>query len=216
MNLQNTIFSTTTTAWGATFSTLGMTKGKFYAEMKLASIVSSNGYGNLGIQDLDLLNNQTSNTSANFVANGASAGMEMDYRGGNNNNVLSGGSNVGSSGSAGVDWANNDVVGIAVDMDNKALYFHKNGTYLTLGGNVGDPTSGATKTGACAIPASVTNCGFGIAGYTDNFKGAFNFGNGYFGITAISSEGTNASGIGKFEYDVPTGYTALSTKGYNE
>ena len=43
-----------------------------------------------------------------------------------------------------------------------------------------------------------------------------NFGNGYFGTTAISSEGTNASGIGKFEYDVPAGYTALSTKGLNE
>ena len=26
----------------------------------------------------------------------------------------------------------------------------------------------------------------------------------------------NASGIGKLEYDVPTGYTALSTKGLNE
>ena len=43
-----------------------------------------------------------------------------------------------------------------------------------------------------------------------------NFGNGYFGTTAISSEGTNASGIGKFEYDVPANYTALSTKGLNE
>ena len=43
-----------------------------------------------------------------------------------------------------------------------------------------------------------------------------NFGNGFFGTTQISSEGTNASGIGKFEYDVPAGYTALSTKGLNE
>ena len=43
-----------------------------------------------------------------------------------------------------------------------------------------------------------------------------NFGNGYFGTTAVSSAGTNASGIGIFEYDVPTGYTALSTKGLNE
>ena len=43
-----------------------------------------------------------------------------------------------------------------------------------------------------------------------------NFGNGYFGTTAISSEGTNASGNGIFEYDVPTGFTALSTKGLNE
>ena len=47
-------------------------------------------------------------------------------------------------------------------------------------------------------------------------KVSWNMGNGYFKTTAISSEGTNASGIGKFEYDVPTGYTALSTKGLNE
>jgi len=42
-----------------------------------------------------------------------------------------------------------------------------------------------------------------------------NFGNGYFGTTAVASAGTNASGIGILEYDVPTGYTALSTKGLN-
>ena len=43
----------------------------------------------------------------------------------------------------------------------------------------------------------------------------WNFGNGYFGTTAVASAGTNASGNGIFEYDVPTGYTALSTKGLN-
>jgi hypothetical protein len=42
-----------------------------------------------------------------------------------------------------------------------------------------------------------------------------NFGNGVFGTTAITSEGTNASNIGKFEYDVPSGFTAFSTKGIN-
>ena len=42
-----------------------------------------------------------------------------------------------------------------------------------------------------------------------------NFGNGYFGTTAVSSAGTNASNIGIFEYDVPTNFTALSTKGLN-
>ena len=40
-------------------------------------------------------------------------------------------------------------------------------------------------------------------------------GNGYFQTTAVASAGTNASGNGIFEYDVPTGYTALSTKGLN-
>ena len=36
-----------------------------------------------------------------------------------------------------------------------------------------------------------------------------------FGTSAVSSAGTNASGNGqgKFEYDVPTGYTALFNKG---
>ena len=43
----------------------------------------------------------------------------------------------------------------------------------------------------------------------------FNFGNGYFGTTAVSSAGTNASGIGIFKYDVPANHTALSTKGLN-
>ena len=46
-------------------------------------------------------------------------------------------------------------------------------------------------------------------------KFSMNFGNGYFGTTAISSAGTNASNNGLFEYDVPAGYTALSTKGLN-
>jgi len=43
-----------------------------------------------------------------------------------------------------------------------------------------------------------------------------NYGNGYFGDSAVSSAGTNASGIGIFEHDVPANYTALSTKGLNE
>ena len=44
---------------------------------------------------------------------------------------------------------------------------------------------------------------------------AVNFGNGYFQTTAITSEGTNASKNGIFEYDVPAGYGALCTKQIN-
>jgi len=38
-----------------------------------------------------------------------------------------------------------------------------------------------------------------------------NFGNGYFGTTAITSAGSNGNGS-LFEYDVPSGFYALNTK----
>ena len=83
--------------------------------MKVANLVTNNGYGNVGIQCLDLIGS-SGNTTANFLQNTGSAGLEIDYRGGINNNVYSGGSNIGSNGSAGVDWTNGDIIGFAMDM----------------------------------------------------------------------------------------------------
>ena len=84
--------------------------------------------------------------------------------------------------------------------------------------NSGSPTSGSTGTGAVSITNAQGFYFFGVGDWHGSSSATWqcNFGNGFFGTTAISSEGTNASGIGKFEFDVPTGYTALSTKGLNE
>ena len=120
--------------------------------------------------------------------------------------------NSGSETSWGNSYAQNDIIGVAMDLDNSKLYFHKNGTYE----NGGDPTSGSTGTGSMYDLTSGYNYFPATSLYSTTAGVSFNFGNGYFGTTAISSEGTNASNIGKFEYDVPTGYTALSTKGLNE
>ena len=80
--------------------------------------------------------------------------------------------------------------------------------------NSGVPTSGASGTGAAyTIASGIYIPAFASYGAAANL--AFNFGNGYFRTTPISSAGTNASGEGIFEYDVPTGYTAISTKGLN-
>ena len=57
--------------------------------------------------------------------------------------------------------------------------------------------------------------GFATSLYNNNGVWQCNFGNGTFGTSTVSSAGTNASSNGIFEYDVPTGYTALSTKGLN-
>jgi hypothetical protein len=43
-----------------------------------------------------------------------------------------------------------------------------------------------------------------------------NFGNGYFGTTAVSSATSDESGLGIFEYTVPSGYYALCTKNIND
>jgi hypothetical protein len=97
--------------------------------------------------------------------------------------------------------AQNDILGVAVDMDatTPTVKFYKNGS-LHLTANA------SSLAGKFVTPAQMIY-------QSGEFQ--LNFGNGYFGTTAVSSAGTNASGIGIFEYDVPTGYTALSTKGLN-
>ena len=119
--------------------------------------------------------------------------------------VYSSGANVSSAqwnqGSLGA----TDKLCLALDLDNKKLFLGKNGTWSSSS-NPASNTGGITLTGD-----SYTFC---VA--TSNADCKINAGNGYMGTTAISSEGSNASGIGKFEYDVPTGFTALSTKGLNE
>ena len=47
-------------------------------------------------------------------------------------------------------------------------------------------------------------------GYNDHWRA--NWGNGYFGTTAVSSANADGAGIGAFEYTVPTGFYALCTK----
>ena len=112
-----------------------------------------------------------------------------------------------------------DIIGCAFDFTgtNKNVWFHKNGTYGNNGSGVGNPATGAYPA-MTSTQLTKDEYEFIIAPNTGSGNGQydFNFGNGYFGTTAITSEGTNASNIGKFEYDVPTGFTALSTKGFNE
>ena len=202
----NTKGATNTTSgsyeWGGS-TTLGMTKGKFYCEAKATVGVtySRSAVGVTGnAAELARANDgpysDTGNSSAYYSETG-----QVNY-----NN---------SSQYTAATYTTGDIIQVAIDLDNNRLFYGKNGTWL----NSGDPTS---STGAITIGASST-CPDGAyffamgdsTGTTAVCEFEFNFGNGYFGTTIISSEGTNASNIGKFEYDVPTGYTALSTKGLN-
>ena len=209
LNYGNTAYKTTSSAWGNITSTLGFSSGKFYVEGKILGLNSSTGYGGMGIIDSTRAGITTGNES--FIETGNTAGMALDYRSGQSA-IKSGGSTVSSNIG---NFSNGDIIGMAIDMDNKALYIHKGGTYYQIGGVTGVPTSGASKTGAITIPTSIETCAIGMGGYSGNADFCYNFGNGYFISTAVASAGTNASGNGIFEYDVPTGFTAISTKGLN-
>jgi hypothetical protein len=176
--------------------TLGASSGKYYWEVKVDTTST---------EDLIGISGKTSTSSTAYL------GTSSDDFGYNDDGGIK---NNGSSSSYGSTYTTNDIIGVAMDLDNNKLYFSKNGVFQ----NSGVPTSGATGTGAVNITTSSTGFYFpAIGDWTSGASGTFsaNFGNGYFGTTAVASAGTNTSGIGIFEYDVPTGFTALSTKGLN-
>ena len=176
------------------YSTLGATAGKWYAEFKPTAMGSAAvGIANTG----EFGSDGSSNPYAGYAASGAVYTNGGEYR-----------ANDGSSGGQGT-YTTNDIIGVAMDLDNLKLYWHKNGTYI----NSGDPESGATGTGARAIVAPATPGGFYVftAG-SDNSSVATisgNFGNPSY---ANSSSVSDANGYGAFEYTVPSGYFALCTK----
>ena len=114
----------------------------------------------------------------------------------------------------------NDIFMYALDLDNTKFYFGVNGNWwnYNTAETGGDPTSGSGYvTNSTNIIKNAMSAFLRIdaGAVSTTFTNEFNFGNGYFGTTAVSSAGTNASGNGIFEYDVPSGYTALSTRGLN-
>ena len=99
-----------------------------------------------------------------------------------------------------------DIFGFAIDLSSssgsRTLKVYKNGSLI------GTMTLSTSYENDTWLPC---------VGDTSSTNGVIecNFGNGYFGTTSVTTAGINASGNGIFEYDVPTGYTALSTKGLN-
>jgi hypothetical protein len=198
-NGNNTVTSTQAgSPYPFAFSTIAASSGKYYAEFKTPTSDSST----MGIS--------TGVGSGGFLGGGSSE-YAYYYDGRLYNN--------GSGSSTGFDaWSDNDIIGVAIDLDNNKIYFHKNGTYQ----NSGNPTAG---TGGNSITAPSSNgtgfyhfaCG-DAGGGTPSVQA--NFGNGYFGTTAVATNSGNgyqdADGNGIMNYSVPTNYRCLCTKGLNQ
>jgi len=174
-------------------ATIGVSSGKWYWEVKFVS--DTGGYAMIGVASSQTTaNNELGHNSTDY----AYVSGTGQYR--NNDGYTSYGNT----------YSTGDIIGVALDLDNNALYFSKNGTWQ----NSGDPESGASKTGAISITApSSTNYGVYLPALSDFgsntvvFDG--NFGNPPFTISSGNSDG---NGYGLFEYQPPSGYLALCTK----
>ena len=192
-------------------ATMGFSKGKWYWEMKFGSSDTDN-WGGIGITSA----NSTGTT--NYLGGSANA---YAYYG----RTLSGGLGVtytnNTQTNQGLPFEDGDIIMVAVDCDNLAIYFGKNGTWLNNSSSVtGVPTSGSSKTGAffsITAPSSTTD-GFyfpasGTYSGSQVYPQFLNFGSPAY---AISSGNADGNGYGNFEYSVPSGYFSLCTKNLAE
>ena len=200
-------------------SSIGVTKGKWYWEMKR----TTNSSFLIGLCYQDYFYSATHTAHWDQDAYLACSFQEK----GNGNFECAGKTGEGGVSDTSISASAGTILGFALDMDNYALYAHHNGTYFAVGGVTGVPTSGASKTGSLlgsftSGGAAYVNSGepvFPFAG--DHTTGTStrvdaNFGNGFFGTTAVASANADANGLGAFEYAVPSGYYALNTKNLKE
>ena len=187
----------TTTDYIAANGSLGASSGKFYWEFKLINSSASNIYAGGGVIKFDGWDGQGQGGSGANTYIYATSGQKV---------------NNGSGSSFGATLTAGDIVGVALDLDNGFLYFSKNGTWQ----NSGVPTSGASGTGNAFSSLSGTFAAhLSDPNDAQDHDFSINFGQGYFGTTAVASAGTAPSEGGIFEYDCPSGYQALCTKGIN-
>jgi hypothetical protein len=186
-------------------TTLLATTGLYYAEIKSGTIYGTT-YPRVGVQ-------HTPNTNYGRCVNGTDGGAGGQGTPNNNegyacaNGQKMTSNTLSSFASA---WVATDILAVAMDCTNGAAYVAINNVWQ----NSGDPTSGASKTGALVTwtPSDVDATAFASCDYNGSFL-EWNFGNGYFGSTVIGS--AVSSGNGLWQYSPPTNYVSLNTKEIN-
>jgi hypothetical protein len=182
----------------ATSTTIGVNTGKWYWELKWTG---NGGFDRPGIVP------ESYDPDLTAVAEGIAWNRLSTTGGMYMLNSL-------QSGSWGSAFSTGDIIMFALDCDNKKFYIGQNGTWR----NSGDPTSGASGTGAVDYSStSPLNSEFLFPSISKGNAGTttwqYNFGNPTF---TISSGNSDADGYGNFEYAVPSGYYALNTKNLAE
>ena len=164
------------TGFAGSTGTLAASSGKWYYE-----VTASTAAGMIGM----VASSWTVNLNSALWYNNAAG---YGYYGVSGNRF-----NNGSNSAYGSSWSNGDVIGVAMDLDNGAIYFAVNNTWQ----NSGDPTSGSSATGA-AFSGIAANEFTPVVYAQDATAGDFPV--------------TVNFGQRDFAHTPPTGYKALNTK----
>ena len=184
-------------------STLAANSGKFYWEVKAADLAEIDQVG-------------VALASSVFSQIGLGGGLQNNF--GGKSVQFSNGNKAGDSTQSAHmgGFSEDDIMMIALDLDNNKITFGRNGQWSNGSGGADQTYANSTAAFTNLTAGEYYMPTHAMRGYGGNTGiSRYNFGNGYFATTAISSAGTNASNNGLFEYDVPSGFTALSTKGLN-
>jgi len=188
--------------YGWADSTMGMSSGKWYCEVRYDMTVSPSSL--LGIVGKPF--NIGEAYATNYI--GADADEYAWYK---VFGVRNSGANTGYGGVAPTDG---NVLGIAVDLDNNKIYFHNGGTWLASG----DPAGNSNGHPIAAV--STTRSGyyfFAFGSYGEGHTWTCNFGqDGTFAGLETAGGNADDNGYGNFKYDVPAGFLSLCSKNLPE
>jgi len=181
-----------------TRSTIGMTKGKWYWEVKAVSGMQTGFIGaRIGFMDL---NDSYNNSALNNMEN-ASFAMYTHPTSGLARCVNGANTTV----DANLTYTNSDIISVALDCDSNIGYWYRNGSLISTYN-----FSAYASVGQYILTPTLSN---GSGNSTPTY--ALNYGNGYFQTTAVSGNYADGAGYGKFQYQPRTGHYALCTRNLN-
>jgi hypothetical protein len=181
----------------STLSTIGVTAGKWYCEFKITNEATGKATVGVGNESSNLVINPGSN---NIGGHGGDYGYYA-----NGEKAING----ASLASYGDTFTDDDIISIALDLENGAIWFAKNGTWQD------SATEGEIEAGTTTNAAATSLSGTFFIGCCNSASGttgdafSVNFGNPSY---ANSSSVSDGNGYGAFEYSVPDGFLALCTK----
>jgi len=177
--------------WGGG-STIGLSAGKWYWEVKPSNDISSSG-SLIGVTDDPAEVARSSDQELTYTTP-----IGYGYKDNGNKRINLTGSEADTS--YGDSYANDDIIGVALNMDDLELTFYKNGAVQ----NSGTAISMTASTHSGFYFPGTSKTGTATCTFEYNFGGCPAF--------ALSSAANDGNGYGNFEYAPPSGFLAICTK----